>query len=71
MAKETAVQWLIDIIDNMLSVYIPGLNIPKKVYDKALQMEDEQRLEAWRGGIASTEVGGKSYDQYYNETFKK
>jgi len=30
---------------------------------------EEKLLEYWNGGIKSTEEGGKSFDQYYQETF--
>ena len=35
-----------------------------------INMEDKL-FEYWNGGIKSTEQGGKSFEQYYNETFNK
>ena len=33
-------------------------------------MEKEQIENAWNGGIECTEEGGKSFDQYYKETYE-
>ncbi len=75
--KPTDVQWL---IEEMLR--IEKQNHPKSialklffessgiVISKALQMHKQQAFEFWQGGIACTEEGGKSFDQYYNETFQ-
>jgi hypothetical protein len=37
--------------------------------EKAKEMEEQILLEFWNGGIKCTEEGGKSFEQYYNETF--
>ena len=43
----------------------------KELYEQAKELEKQQAFEFWKGGIACTEEGGKSFEQYYNETFKK
>ena len=35
----------------------------------AKEMHKQELFEYWQGGINCTEVGGKSFDQYYQETF--
>jgi hypothetical protein len=42
-----------------------------EVIEKANKMFVNQMLEFWQGGINSTEEGGKSFDQYFNENYKK
>jgi hypothetical protein len=37
---------------------------------EAKEKFEQQAFEFWNGGIKSTEEGGKSFDQYYNENFK-
>jgi hypothetical protein len=39
--------------------------------EQAKEMERELAFEFWQGGIKCTEEGGKSFDQYYNEKYKK
>jgi hypothetical protein len=34
-------------------------------------MEKQQMFEFWNGGIDCTEEKGKSFEQYYKETYKK
>jgi hypothetical protein len=40
------------------------------ILKKAKEMEEQRMFEFWNGGIDCTEEGGKSFEQYYNETFK-
>jgi hypothetical protein len=62
MKKQTAVQWLIEQKTKFHAIINDDL-------EKALAMEKEQAFEFWKGGIDCTEEGGKSFEQYYNETF--
>jgi hypothetical protein len=75
---QTSVEWL----DNelwKLRLKLRGGEISIKFYfeqevkliEQAKEMEKQQAFEFWQGGIKCTEEGGKSFDQYYNETFKK
>ena len=59
--KQTAVEWLRQINLNR--------ELDKFDFEQALAMEKEQMLELWNGGINCTEEGGKSFDQYFNETY--
>lgn len=60
----------IDFLENKLNQI--ELAIAKtKLLQQAIQMNEKELFNFWNGGINSTEVGGKSFDQYYNETFKK
>jgi hypothetical protein len=40
------------------------------ILKKAKEIEEQRMFEFWNGGIDCTEEGGKSFEQYYNETFK-
>jgi hypothetical protein len=62
MEKQTAVQWLIEQKRKFHAIINDDL-------EKALAMEKEQAFEFWKGGIACTEEGGKSFEQYYTQTF--
>jgi hypothetical protein len=78
MNKQTAVGWLIeqlkeydfaDIKDNEnYIIKIPAWVLTEKE-EQAKQMEKEQLFEFFKAGQDSTEEGGKSFDQYYNETY--
>ena len=59
--KQTAVEWIRQINLNR--------ELDKFDFEQALAMEKEQMLELWNGGINCTEEGGKSFDQYFNETY--
>lgn len=60
----TAVQYLVDQVEQFIGL------IPVDVIEKAKEMERQQSFDFWQGGIKCTEEGGKSFDQYYNETYK-
>ena len=65
--KQTTVEWLKEklnkiLIDNQIQQ-------TEHLFEQAKEMENEQAFEFWKGGIRCTEQGGKSFDQYYNETF--
>jgi hypothetical protein len=40
-------------------------------YNLLEEMEEQQVFEFWQGGIKCTDEDGKSFDQYYNETYKQ
>jgi ribosomal protein L32 len=56
----TAVQWLIKELN------LEGYD---HTIQQAKEMHENEAFEYWNGGIKSTEEGGKSFDQYYQETF--
>jgi hypothetical protein len=59
--KQTAVEWLWNESQSR--------ELQASDFEQALAMEKEQMFELWNGGINCTEEGGKSFDQYYNETY--
>jgi len=64
----TSIEWLEEkLIDN-------GVNFLSEEFEfikQAKEMHEKEAFEFWNGGINSTEEGGKSFEQYYNEKFKK
>ena len=76
--KQTAVEYYANEYNKLLIKKLSN-EIDAKQFDyraRALveiskDMEKEQMLEMWNGGINCTEEGGKSFDQYYNETYKQ
>jgi hypothetical protein len=67
--KQTAVEWLREQLYRDMKT-TQG-TIIHYLLEQALAMEKEQMFELWNGGINCTEEGGKSFDQYYNETYGK
>lgn len=66
--KQTAVEWL---YEQVKFVDKESYNNLVFEFEKAKEMENEQMLEMWNGGINCTEEGGTSFDQHYNETYQK
>ena len=64
MEKQTAIEWLIQQFSKHYAIWQLEDEIKQ-----AKEMEEQQMLEFWNGGIDCTE-GGVCFDQYYNETFK-
>ena len=64
--KQTAVEWLLQRFEDGDMYNVEDTQFIKQ---QALAMEKEQMFELWNGGINCTEEGGKSFDQYYNETY--
>jgi hypothetical protein len=48
-----------------------SLNHLENLFIQSKEMHENEAFEYWNGGIKSTEEGGKSFEQYYQETFKK
>ena len=71
MTKQTAVEWLANHWKKLQS---KGEKMSWQqiidITELAKEMEKEQAFEFWKGGIRCTEQGGKSFDQYYNETYQ-
>ena len=66
--KQTAVEWLVEQFEK----YYVFRDLKNTiVYQQAKAIEQEQIENAWNGGIECTEEGGKSFDQYYKETYEK
>jgi len=68
----TSIEWLIEemISKGFFKESVTLTNIDHLQY-KAEEMHKKELLEYWQGGINCTEFRGKSFDQYYQETFKK
>lgn len=66
--KQTAVEWLIARFESGDMYNVEDAQFIKH---QAIKMEKEQSFEFWQGGINCTEEGGKSFEQYYKETYEK
>jgi hypothetical protein len=66
MEKQTAVEYLFEQLWNTPIDKFTW----NAILEKAKEMEEQRMLEFWNRGIDCTEEGGKSFEQYYNETFK-
>jgi hypothetical protein len=65
--KQTAVQRL---IEQLRFTHKEAYNDLYEVIQQALEMEKQQMFEFWNGGIDCTEERGKSFEQYYKETYE-
>jgi phosphosulfolactate synthase (CoM biosynthesis protein A) len=68
--KQTAVEWLVSELNKRVD-FIPWSKWVEinEIVQQAKEMEKEQHLEFWQGGIDCTQRGGTSFEQYYNETY--
>jgi len=70
--KQTAVEWLANEIQEQLKMFFPGATLYQPTIEKAKEMEKEQIIdfaenyEMWE----SENYPRKTFEQYYNETFK-
>jgi|694.fasta_scaffold02411_32 hypothetical protein len=63
--KQTAVEWLLSQKMALTSEEFDD------IIEQALEMEKHQMLHFWKGGLFANESGGKNFETYYNETYKK
>lgn len=63
MKQQTAVEWLVEFIQDHLII------IDKKIIDKAKQMEKEQIINAHNQSWHDKMNPYKTADRYYQETF--
>lgn len=83
---KTSIDKIIDKVNFQIEIvemdFENGVEISMRVFHKMLkeiktqcekekEKERKKAFEFWQGGIKCTEEGGKSFDQYYNETYKK
>jgi len=62
--KQTAVEFLV----NMLPlIQQEGL---RDTIEQAIEMEKQQMLHFWQGGLLANESGGKNFETHYNKTYK-
>jgi hypothetical protein len=75
MAQQTAVEWLFQEIDQVIYLNTSELERVYKAVKQAKEMEKQQReklaFEYFKAGQDSMEEGGKSFDQYYTQTYGK
>ena len=62
--KQTAVEWLLSQKMALTSEDFDD------IIQQALEMEKQQMLHFWQGGLFANESGGKNFETYYNETYK-
>jgi hypothetical protein len=67
MAQQTAVEWLHLKLKEWANLH-SGFDT---LFEQAKEMERQQAFEYFKAGQDSLEEGGKSFDQYYNETYGK
>ena len=64
----TAVEWLINELKHNGIEY---LDLAYEIIEKAKELEKQQMLHFWQGGLLANESGGKNFETYYNKTYKK
>jgi hypothetical protein len=64
MSKQTAVDWLIDMLVTENEVILKGENY--KLFEQAKQMEKEQIIEAYE----TSHISMMTAEQYYNDKYK-
>jgi hypothetical protein len=72
MAQQTAVEWLINQVEDFCFL------IPVDIIEQAKEMEKQQHGETWDSAIKAHDNRGHvharsivDFDEYYNETFNK
>jgi hypothetical protein len=61
--KETAIQWLLEELDN-------GCHLTDELINKAKKMEKQQIMDANTIGVNQGLYGYKNAEEYYNTTYK-
>ncbi len=73
--KQTAVEWLANEFNKESLIDLTQKTTMYLIVQQAKEMERQKQeklaFEYFKAGQNSMEEGGKSFDQYYNETFKK
>ncbi len=67
MSKQTAVEWLVEILLHKVQL----TEIEKMYIDKAKEMEKEQIIEAYNNGSFNQIDDKYKPQQYYKETYGK
>jgi hypothetical protein len=68
MKKQTAVEWLIEQLDNNLDINHSWRT--RQYIEQAKEMEKQQIVDAFDGFPLSTR-NSQNGEEYYNQTFKK
>ena len=70
--KQTAINWLMDNIDIDFNPETNTISMRRDIWEKALEMEKEQIIKAWKYGDGEFDTTAEKYaERYYNETFNK
>ena len=65
MAQQTAVEWLIDQVEDYLGY------MPTDIIEQAKEMEKAQKATTWNNAIdAELKNKWESFEQFHNETYK-
>jgi ASC-1-like (ASCH) protein len=73
MAQQTALEIFWNQIPEILPFTVDTETGVKllRAFEQAKEMEKQQAFEYFKAGQDSTEEGGKSFEQYYTETYGK
>ena len=73
MSKQTAVEWLIEQLEDLLELYASEWTVVDKAFDQAKQMEQEQMKDVYLTHCVKAErlrkIFEQQFEQYYNETY--
>ena len=70
--KQTAVEWVLQYLDNVKPNEFCSIEKIKEVLEQAKEMEKEQIIDTFQDSrILSITNNCSSGEQYYNETFKQ
>ena len=68
--KQTAVEWLLEELDNKDWYYLQQ-SIRNEIIEQAKAMEKEQIIDAYQNVLFDEDGNLLTAEQYYNETFKQ
>jgi hypothetical protein len=68
--KQTAVEWLKNEMAKKIIISDKFEKSTLDLFIEALELEKQQMLHFWHGGLFANESGGKNFETYYNETYK-
>jgi hypothetical protein len=72
MAKQTAVDWLADKLDELIPFVNKKTAINfNKLVKQAKEMEKQQMMDAWQDAIKDTNYNILDGEDYYNKTYQK
>jgi len=67
----TAVEIFFEDLVHLGYIEYPDENLVQDRLKLALEIQKQQMLHFWQGGLFANESGGKNFETYYNETYKK
>ena len=63
--KQTAIQWLMDRLPHSIETQF------SKQIEKALEMERQQIIDAWKDGVKTDYAHSGTFEHYYTQTFNE